>query len=123
MRCECRQDARNEELQKICVCLRQPKSEDDDDDDDDDDDVDKEVVGWGGSKNNINGETSCSNTSNTWLPNRDPLHLFSHFFLSFSSSFFSSSFSHLAFSGRSSFRAVGIKKRDKNRTQIPGVNG
>lgn len=32
-------------------------------------------------------------------------------------------FSHLAFSGRSSFRAVERKKRDKNRTQIPGVSG
>lgn len=32
-------------------------------------------------------------------------------------------FSHLDFPGRSSFRAVGRKKRDKNGTQIPGVNG
>lgn len=39
---ECRQDARNEELQKVCGCLRQPNGEEEEEDDDDD----KEVVGW-----------------------------------------------------------------------------
>ena len=104
------------ELQKIYGYLRQPKSEDDDDD--------KEGGGVGGSNNNNNnGETSCSNSCNTWPAQSRPTSHFFPLFPFFFHFFLLLPFSHLGFPGRSSFRAVGRKKRDKNGTQIPGVNG
>ena len=98
------------ELQKIYGCLlRQAKSEDDDDD--------KEGGGVGGSNNNNNnGETSCSNSCNTWAAQSRPTsHFFSHFFLSFFIFFFF--FPFLTWTSLGAAASVPLEGKSATRTE------